>query len=279
MAVRDAGISARAARLGRRVLVAAGFGFAVWIIGALLSGTSASADEAQPAGGHDRPPRHDLHDLPGPNLLTNLTGTLTDTLTNTLTGTLTSLVGTVGQVAGQLTQVTQAVVAPVQTAIDLPGSTVETLLPLDTHTEVPLPGKSTWSRPDEGSTRDEVLAPPPPPPPPPLPAPVPAPIVTAVPERPSKPRSVTDIQFTQSVARPDSSTHAHQTDPAPPPMHSGDQTIGVAASHDGGGAGKHPFIVLGPRLIGADLQPGGVAAGRHMPHHGKDAALPTTSPD
>lgn len=256
VAVRDAGNGARAARLGLRVLVAAGFGLAAWIVGMLLSGPTASADETQPAGGHDQTPRHNLA---APKLLSGLADKLT------------GVIGTVGQVTTELTQITQAVVEPVQTTIELPA--VQTLLPLGTHIGDHHPVKSGGPRPDEGPARAEVLDPPPPPP-----DVAPAAVTSALPQHPSKPRRVTGVQLTQSVARPDSTTHARQTDPAPPPLRSGDQAIGVAATHDGG-AGKHPFIVLGPRLIGADLRPGGVAAGRHVPHISRNAALPTTSPD
>jgi hypothetical protein len=81
------------------------------------------------------------------------------------------------------------------------------------------------------------------------------------------------------AAKPADDVDAHGTVPVPSPLRDGDQAIGVAATHDSGGSGKHPHIVLGAHPAPADLRPGGVAPGHTVSSTGRNAALPTTSPD
>lgn len=260
VAVRDAGTGARAARLGLRVLLAAGFGFVAWVVGALLFGSTASAEDAHSTT--TLPPRDSLST---PKLVTGLTTVLT------------GLVGTVDQVTAkvsQVSQVTQVVTEPVQTAVELAGSTpVGPLLSLKPHPG-PLDPVKSEPRSVPAPTPIELQAPAAPPVDA-APAKVPADFAA----HPVKLRRVTPVPFTQRVDRPDAGGHARQTDPSPPPMRNDGQTVGVAATHDGGGAGKHPFVVLGSALARADLRPGAVAAVRPVRHEGRDAALPATSPD
>lgn len=260
VAVRDAGTGARAARLGLRVLVAAGFGFAAWVLSALLSAPAASASAAQPLDGLLQPPGHSPAQ---PKLFTGLTSALT------------GLVGTVDQVVKGVTTVTSSVVEPVTDTVVQTGlAPVGSLLPsghlpsISSGIPTVLPPHQQSGVPAEPAFDAKQ---------PPVAAP-------ASPVRPVRPhaivhRGVTAVPLTQVVTRHNGDTHARKTDPPPPPARNGDQTIGVAAAHDGGGAGKHPFIVLGSRFPGADLRPGGVIAGRDVPHLGRNAALPTTSPD
>ena len=251
VAVRDAGTGVRAARLGLRVLLAAGFALVAWVLGALLTGSTASADEAQPVS--TVPPRHSASD---PKLLTGLTTTLT------------GLVSTADQAA---TKVTQAVVEPVQTAFGSapaqpplrPRFPASALVPVQPE---PRPQETLAPTKPPAPAREPVVA-------------APAKTATTFPVHPAKLRGVTLVPFTQDVDRPDRGARAHQNDPAPPPMRNGDQTVVVAATHDGGGAGKHPFAVPSSWLTRADLRTRGGAVARPIRHEGRNAALPATSPD
>jgi hypothetical protein len=256
VAVRDAETGGRAARLGLRMLFAAGVAIIAWFFGALLGSFTASANEAVPH--------------PDPNAAKGAGSE--PVLLARVTGTLTGLVSEVDQAA---THVTTAAVEPVRVTIDravaAPVPLIQ-LLPAPQLTSAPALPRFDAPEPRAATPMASAI--------------VSAPSLSAGYARPEgkahQPIEHRRTFLSPSVQPPEKSaegTDGLDTTPAPPPVKPGDQTVAVAVAHDAGGTGKHPFAVLGSRPAPADLRPGGVAASHGVVPGSRDAALPTTSPD
>ena len=258
MAVRDAGITHRVARLGLRLLVAAGFAVTAWFLGILLGNFTASAEET---------PRQ-----PGTHPASATEPRLLSTVTTTVAG----LLGTVDQVAGKVDQVaskvTESVVRPVTTAIEK-----SVVAPAREVTQAkPKTGVAT-SRLDSSlpsTTESAVVATAPVWQPP---AAQPARARSTIPE-PVSYRHPVPRPSIPDTGRPAAGEALRGGLPAPPPARSGDQIVGVATAHDSGG-GKHPLAVLDSGSATVDLRPSGGTAGQCVLDYRRNAALPSTSPD
>lgn len=264
VAVRDPGTGGHAARLGLRLLLAGGFAVAAWAVGALLGTFTAAA--------HEAPHGPDNHGAPGETEPTPMAA---------VTGKLTGLAGTV---PGVTTEVTGAVAPPVDTTLDGNVLTpVQAIAPLTSlsplgpfrHRTGALPRSSLGAL---GSKALERAAAPPLAAPPP--AETPPPQAAGVGQERSRHAHFAPRRHAAPhVGTPVHDVNTRGSRPAPAPLRTGDQVAGVAAAHDTGGNGKHPFAVLGSRPAPVDLRPSVRAIGHDVLNDGRDAALPTTSPD
>lgn len=258
VAVRDPATGHPAARLARRLLLAAGFTFAAWLAGLVLGTFTASAQEAEPSSTHDG------QALSEPRLMAALAGTLGEL--NGLTH-LTALTGTVEHVAARVTQ-TALAVAPEP----------------DGGTSPPAAERSDPRPPDPSASEPPGI---PPFSPRMTPAPPSAPATAAVTPQRRAPVARTH-PIVQAGARPSpapreaapaaASQQATGHPPVPPPGGNDDHTVGVGVPHDAGG-GKQPFVVPGTRPGAADRRPAGQVTGGKGLAPARKAALPTTSPD
>ncbi|TNC28514.1 hypothetical protein [Amycolatopsis alkalitolerans] len=259
--MRDAEVTHRAVPLWGKLLAAAGFAFAGWLVAGLLGGLTASADET-PQGTEP-----------------TLAGQVTQAQGGLLGGLLTTTVSTVEHTVDALTS---TVTATVQTVTTTVTETTTTVVQPVTAALAPAPAAPA---PKQHATTKQTRAASAPPkavstPPAPKPAPVPdrqAAVVTQPSlEHPQPPRPAaapsTPAPVTEHVVR--------AKNPLPvPPSAPGGQACSAVAAHDGGGNTKHPLAVLTTRSGIAALAPIGVPRRDAHAGNSREAALPTTSPD
>ena len=258
--MRDADTAHRAARLGLRLLLAAGFALAAWFAGSLLGNFTASAGESP-----HRPDPHPAHPAEHgtqPKLLAAVTGTLT------------GLAGTADHVTNEVAErVSGAVTKPVNSAIeDTVLAVVPALRPvLREPATVAVEPRQEASAPAASSAVAPVTAQ--------APRPAAGPFRSSnIGQAPVHPLRSPWSSVARS-GKPADAVDGQGTTPALPPAGTGGQAIGVTACHDTGSGGKHPLAVLGSSVSRADFRPSGLAVGQHILYDGKNAALPTTSPD
>lgn len=270
MAVRDAEAGHRAAPLWVKVLVAAGFAVAAWLVAGLLGSLTASADEA-PLGDQHTPAETTHHQKPpqqggllGGLLDTTLT-TLVSTVEQTVNTTLGTVTNTVDTLTTTVTETTNTVLQPVTATLAPPA-------PATTKQQEPTESGATRQ------TRIETVSPEPAPVVPP--APQPAQPVTVVPQQIVKyklpPPAAAPYQpatVSAPIAQPE------DRHPAPLPSAPGGQSCSAVAAHDSGGNTKHPLAILGARSGAAQLASIGVPRRHAQVDNSRDAALPATSPD
>lgn len=287
MAVTDAEPLHRAAPLWVKVLLAAGFAVAGWVVASLLGGLTASADDTPQADPH--PAKEHAHaPAPGGGLLGGLVGgtvntlvgtvdqvttTVTGTLSTTVTGTVGTLTGTVGNLTSTVGNLTNTVTATTDAVIQPVTSTLI----------APTPSVAKQQQTTKAQTRIETVpqsaAPAVAPTPPPAPAPALPATVTA--QQPLKHKQTTSPAVAPKTQQPvsDQLVQAKKGQPAPSPNDPGGQFCNAVAAHDGGGNTKHALAILGARSGIAQLASIGVPRQVTQVDNSRDAALPTTSPD
>lgn len=194
--------------------------------------------------------------------VTTLTSTVPSTVTTTMTGTVNTVAAAVGGIGG----IGGVVTAPITTILAPPAATAPA-------TKTPARAERDAAPATEPASRGWTA---------PAAAPqaaAPATDKKAVsPQqrgRSAQPRRVAarpTPEFAQSVS---SGSRA----PAPAPSLPGNQFCGLSATADNGNCGKHPLAVLGAQPSAPRPRVSGMAAPPAVAGGGRDAALPTTSPD
>jgi outer membrane biosynthesis protein TonB len=265
MAVTDAEPLHRAAPLWVKVLLAAGFAVAGWLVAGLLGGLTASADEI-PQDDQPLPAKHHEHAPAQGGLLGGLVGTTVTTLVGTVDQVTTTVTTTVSTVTTTVDTLTTAVVQPVTSTLVAPITTA----PKQHETTVTKPQTRMETVPQQAAPAVT-----------PAPLPAPAPAVPGTAQQPVKHKQLPSPRVTPKTQQPVSEhlVQAKSSRPGPAPSAPDDQLCSAVAAHDGGGNTKHPLAILGARTGVAQLASIGVPRRPTQVDNSRDAALPTTSPD